>query len=211
MTTFFLLLLQLFSWERKEKHNLQKPFSCTSLSSRQFLKRLNAYPDISYVMADQEIFAELKLAFCKLLWNFWNWLPLCGLKIPCSLISTGQRGKKQWNVTLPWSSFFLTVKYYLYYISRTFVYYCQIIIWQVLVILKNRTQSEKTFTTTENKPFIQQVSTHASPKVAVAMKLKDACSLGKKKLWQTLCIKKQRHHFAGKVCIVKAMVFPVVM
>ena len=25
------------------------------------------------------------------------------------------------------------------------------------------------------------------------------------------CIKKQRHHFANKVCIIKAMVFPVVM
>ena len=190
MTTFFLLLLQLFSRERNEKHNLQKPYSCISLCSRQFLKRLNAYPDISYVMADQEIFAELKLALCKLLLNFWNWLPLCGLKIPCSLISTGWRGKKQWNVTLPWSSFFLTVKYYLYYVSRTFVYYCQIIIWQVLVIL-NRTQSEKTFTTTENKPFIQQVSIHASPKVAVAMKLKDACSLGKKS-YDKLCVLKSR-------------------
>lgn len=67
---FFLLLLQLFSQERKEKHNLQKPYSYTSLCSRQFLKRLNAYPDISYVMADQEILAELKLAFCKLLLNF---------------------------------------------------------------------------------------------------------------------------------------------
>ena len=56
---FLLLLLQLFSQERKEKHNLQKPYSYTSLCSRQFLKRLNAYPDISYVMADQEILAEL--------------------------------------------------------------------------------------------------------------------------------------------------------
>lgn len=120
MTFFLLLLLQLFSQERKEKHSLQKPHSCTSLYSRQFLKRLNAYPEISYVMTDQEIFAELKLAFCKLLSNFWNWLPLCSLKIPCSLIGTGQRGKKQWNVTLLWSSFFLMVKYYLYYVSRTF-------------------------------------------------------------------------------------------
>ena len=25
------------------------------------------------------------------------------------------------------------------------------------------------------------------------------------------CIKKQKHHFANKVCIVKTMVFPVVM
>ena len=48
------------------------------------------------------------------------------------------------------------------------------------MILKNRTQSEKTVTTTENKPFIQQVSTHASPKVVVARKLKDACSLENK-------------------------------
>ena len=48
--------------------------------------------------------------------------------------------------------------------------------------------------------------------VTAAMKLKDACSLEEK-----LCdqirqhIKKQRHYFANKFHIVKAMVFPVVM
>ena len=31
------------------------------------------------------------------------------------------------------------------------------------------------------------------------------------KLWQTQCVKKQKHHFATKICIVKVMVFPVVM
>ena len=31
------------------------------------------------------------------------------------------------------------------------------------------------------------------------------------KLWQTQCAKKQNHHFATKMCIVKVMVFPVVM
>ena len=47
--------------------------------------------------------------------------------------------------------------------------------------------------------------------VAVAMKLKDACS------WKKSCdqsrqhIKKQRYYFANKVRLVKAMVFPVVI
>ena len=43
------------------------------------------------------------------------------------------------------------------------------------------------------------------------MKLKDFCSLEEscEKLRQL--IKKQRHHFANKVHLVKAMVFPVVM
>ena len=48
-------------------------------------------------------------------------------------------------------------------------------------------------------------------RVTAAMKLKDTCSL-KEKLWPTWQhIKKQRHYFANKVCLVKAMVFPVVM
>jgi len=43
------------------------------------------------------------------------------------------------------------------------------------------------------------------------MKLKDTCSL-EEKLWPTWQhIKKQRHYFANKVCLVKALVFPVVM
>jgi len=51
------------------------------------------------------------------------------------------------------------------------------------------------------------------------MKLKDTCSL-EEKLWPTDSIlrsrkkkkkKKQRHYFANKVCLVKAMVFPVVI
>ena len=41
--------------------------------------------------------------------------------------------------------------------------------------------------------------------VTAAMKLNLSCSLEEK------YIKKQTHHFADKVCIVKAMVFPVVM
>ena len=47
--------------------------------------------------------------------------------------------------------------------------------------------------------------------VNAAMKLKNACSL-EEKLWPTRQhIKKQRHYFAENVCLVKAMVFPVVM
>ena len=47
--------------------------------------------------------------------------------------------------------------------------------------------------------------------VIAAMKLKDAYSL-EEKLWQTwTVIKKQRHHFAEKVCLVKVMVFPVLI
>ena len=44
------------------------------------------------------------------------------------------------------------------------------------------------------------------------MKLKDSCAL-EEKLWPTRRqhIKKQRHYFPTKVCLVKAMVYPVVM
>ena len=42
------------------------------------------------------------------------------------------------------------------------------------------------------------------------MKLKDACSL-EEKLWPTQHTKKQRHYLPTKVCLVKAMVFQVVM
>ena len=47
--------------------------------------------------------------------------------------------------------------------------------------------------------------------VIAAMKLKDACSLEKKLYKPRQHIKKQRHYFANKVHLVKAMVFPVVM
>ena len=47
--------------------------------------------------------------------------------------------------------------------------------------------------------------------VTAAMKLEDACSL-EEKLWEPRQhIKKQRHYFANKACLVKSMVFPVVM
>ena len=47
--------------------------------------------------------------------------------------------------------------------------------------------------------------------VTAAMKLKDACSL-EEKLWQPRQhIKNQRYYFANKICLVKAMFFPVVM
>ena len=47
--------------------------------------------------------------------------------------------------------------------------------------------------------------------VTAATKLKDIYSL-EEKLWPTRQhIKKQRHYFASKCCVVKAMVFPVVM
>ena len=50
-----------------------------------------------------------------------------------------------------------------------------------------------------------------APKLLWTVKLKDTCSL-EENLWQTRQrIKKQRHHFADKICIVKAMVFPVVI
>ena len=42
------------------------------------------------------------------------------------------------------------------------------------------------------------------------MKLKDTCSL-EEKLWPRQHIKEQRHYLATKVCLVKAMVFPVIM
>ena len=50
--------------------------------------------------------------------------------------------------------------------------------------------------------------------VTAAIKLKDACSLGKNYDQPKQQIKKERHHFADKVIkvhIVKALVFPVVM
>ena len=47
--------------------------------------------------------------------------------------------------------------------------------------------------------------------VTAAVKLKDACSLEEKLSPIYQHIKKQRHCFAKKVCLVKAMVFPVVM
>ena len=46
--------------------------------------------------------------------------------------------------------------------------------------------------------------------VTAAMKLKDACSL-EEKHDQPRQLKKQRHYFANKVHLVKAMVFPTVM
>ena len=47
--------------------------------------------------------------------------------------------------------------------------------------------------------------------VTAAMKLKDAYSLEGKYDQPRQHIKKQRHYFANKVCLVKAMVFPVVV
>ena len=46
--------------------------------------------------------------------------------------------------------------------------------------------------------------------VTAAMKLKDACSLEKQAMTNQH-IRKQRHTLLTKVCLVKAMVFPVVM
>ena len=45
----------------------------------------------------------------------------------------------------------------------------------------------------------------------VAMKLKDTCSLEEKLCNPRQHIKKQRHYFTNKHCLVKTMVFPVVM
>ena len=42
--------------------------------------------------------------------------------------------------------------------------------------------------------------------VTAATKLKDACSL-EEKLWQTQCIKKQRHHFADKGLYSQSYIF----
>ena len=47
--------------------------------------------------------------------------------------------------------------------------------------------------------------------VTAAMKLKDTCSWKKSYDQPRQHIKKQRHYFVNKVCLVKAMVFPVVM
>ena len=47
--------------------------------------------------------------------------------------------------------------------------------------------------------------------VTAAMKLKDACSWKKSYDPPRQHIKKQRHYFANKVCLVKALVFPVVL
>ena len=47
--------------------------------------------------------------------------------------------------------------------------------------------------------------------MTAAMKLKDACSQKKSYDQPGQHIKKQKHYFATKVCLVKAMVFPVVI
>ena len=47
--------------------------------------------------------------------------------------------------------------------------------------------------------------------VSAAMKLKDACSLEKSYDQPRQHIKKQRHYFMERVCLVKDMVFPIVM
>ena len=47
--------------------------------------------------------------------------------------------------------------------------------------------------------------------VTAAMKLKDAYSLEESYDQPRWHIQKQRHYFANKVCLVKAMVFPVVI
>ena len=47
--------------------------------------------------------------------------------------------------------------------------------------------------------------------VTAAMKLKDACSLEENCDQHRQHIEKQRHYLAKNVCLVKAMVFPVVM
>ena len=47
--------------------------------------------------------------------------------------------------------------------------------------------------------------------VTASMKLKDACSLEESYDQPKQHIEKQRHYFATKVHLVKAMVFPVIM
>ena len=47
--------------------------------------------------------------------------------------------------------------------------------------------------------------------VTVAMKLNDTCSLEESYDQPRQHVKKQRHYFANKSCLVKAMVLPVVM
>ena len=47
--------------------------------------------------------------------------------------------------------------------------------------------------------------------VTVATKLKDACSLEEKLDQPRQLVKKQKYHFANKFCVVKAMIFSVVM
>ena len=47
--------------------------------------------------------------------------------------------------------------------------------------------------------------------VTSSIKLKDACSLEEKLYQPTQHIKKQRHYFATKVLLVKALIFPVVV
>ena len=47
--------------------------------------------------------------------------------------------------------------------------------------------------------------------VTAAIKLKDLVPWKKSYEKPRQCIKKQRHHFADKICVVKAMVFPVVV
>ena len=47
--------------------------------------------------------------------------------------------------------------------------------------------------------------------MTAAIKLKDTCSLEEKLDQPKQLIKKQRHYFTNKVCLVKAMVFPAVM
>ena len=59
--------------------------------------------------------------------------------------------------------------------------------------------------------ILYHLSHQESPTVTASMKFKDTCSLEESYDKTRQCIKKQRHHFAGKACIGKAMVFPVVM
>ena len=47
--------------------------------------------------------------------------------------------------------------------------------------------------------------------VTAAIQLKDACSMEESYDQPRQHIKKQRHHFANKGLLIKAMVFPVVM
>ena len=74
-----------------------------------------------------------------------------------------------------------------------------IISWQI---------DEKTMATVTD--FIFGGASKSLQLVTVALKLKYACSLEKNYDQPRLHIKKQRHYFASKGHLVKAMIFPVV-
>ena len=62
-----------------------------------------------------------------------------------------------------------------------------------------------------DRETVETVAPKSLQMVTAAMKLKDACSLEKSSDQSRQHIKKHRHYLSTKVCLVKTMVFPVVI